>query len=79
MDDAVAKLQELEPAEVYISSTRSAEQLAAGRYAIVPTYNSRAFGKELDGVIDSVDDLERATEFHSFAPRGDARPEEPGT
>ena len=35
-----------------------------------------ALGKELDGVIASVDDLERAKEFHSFAPRGDARPED---
>lgn len=49
IERAIQKLRQLQPAEVYQSSIRSAEDLASGRFGILPTYNSRAFGKELDG------------------------------
>lgn len=45
----MAKVQELGADQVYRSSTRSAEALAKGQYGLLVTYNSRAFGKELDG------------------------------
>lgn len=49
IEKGVAKVKELLPREVYQSSIRSAEALASGDLAILPTYNSRAFGEELDG------------------------------
>lgn len=49
IERAVKKIQELEPGMVFKSSTRAAERLAEGELWLTPTYNSRAFSKELEG------------------------------
>jgi putative spermidine/putrescine transport system substrate-binding protein len=49
IDAAIQKVKELKPALVYRSSIDSAEKLASGELALLPTYNSRAFGEELSG------------------------------
>lgn len=46
---AIAEVQKLQAGEVYLSSIQSAERLGRGDLGLLVTYNSRAFGKELDG------------------------------
>ncbi len=45
----IARIQALEPALVFTSSTDAADRLARGELWVTPTYNSRAFSKELSG------------------------------
>jgi putative spermidine/putrescine transport system substrate-binding protein len=49
LDAAIQKIAALEPALVFQSSTDAAARLAGGELWLTPTYNSRAFGKELEG------------------------------